>query len=255
MMQMTRQKFLTRPSAFTLVELLVVIAIIALLMGILLPALNAARKQAYATVCKSNLRQIGIAAGFYTEAWNYFIPRGTSSTPAKTWFNMFMPYLSVKPKDGDYRSVKVYRCPAYPDKRQTICFVNNGWKFSNADDVDGSAIDDPTRIFGVKKVDTKIYMTDNDDGLGRSIITKETDPDLDRCDVWSRTHLAFNPVNAGERRVGRTRHSKGASNPGCHYLFLDWHVEWIAAGDPLDKADPVQLRKLKELLKTWNYDY
>jgi len=59
-----------RQSGFTLIELLIVIAIIALLMGILLPSLQAAREQARATGCRANLQQWGLIMSMYAEQNN-----------------------------------------------------------------------------------------------------------------------------------------------------------------------------------------
>jgi len=64
-----------KAAGFTLIELLVVIAIIALLMGILMPALSRARKQAWGVSCGSNLRQVGVAANLFAQDHEGKIPR------------------------------------------------------------------------------------------------------------------------------------------------------------------------------------
>lgn len=90
----------TRPwLAFSLVELAITIAIIAILIGMLLPALARARAAQRRTTCLSNLRQIATAFSLYAQDYGGYGPEDYSEA---TWDALIWPYLKVE---------AVYLCP------------------------------------------------------------------------------------------------------------------------------------------------
>lgn len=126
----TNRRSASRQAGFTLVELLVVIGIIALLVGILLPALSKAREQGNKTVCLAGLHGMGQMLHLYADDNQGRVPVGYASSKHAgymVWQNGSFQVMGCFFNGGYLSQAKGFYCPSQLDTRWQYNSTDNPW--------------------------------------------------------------------------------------------------------------------------------
>ena len=218
-----------RPVAFTLVELLVVVSIIAVLIGLLLPAVQASRAAARRTQCASNLRQVGLAMGQFCDAHRGQFPdtsHNQSGDVEQSWIYTVAPFME---------SVDAIRI--CPDDRKAADRLDQ--KLTSY--VMNAYLTDEPRSFAVTNHNK---LRESSKTLVAFEIADQKAPIIENDHVHN--HAWFTSLTVARKQVLQKIEADAAIERhagSSHFLYADWHVgptpavtvaEWADTQTPTD---------------------
>ena len=240
-----------RAGGFTLIELLVVIAIIAMLIGVLLPALKGARDSARSIICTSNLRTLSIITQQYADDYNGVLPRSSHSAGFNQlpWAATLYEPITGRPFEGTSYSWDNegwweatnthYRCPhdrrespieqpGLPFSLPALSYGFNVYfelKPSEIDPGRSSNSERPPwqRVTSIPRPSSTVLMGELVDSASRDHIMAH---------FW-RT-LGVNP----DSEIAMHRHG-GTSNSASGYAWLDGHASTVAFSETYDPSNSI----------------
>lgn len=230
---------------FTLIELLVVIAIISLLIGLLLPAVQAAREASRGISCLNNLHQIGIGMHGYHEAHQSFPPGGIELIAMKpggrqySWCAFLLPFVEQqnlydtidfdkpyyvgKNIDAAQARLEIFVCPSTPHSEDGLA---GGLGASDYGGIFGERITGPNEPpKGAMIYDTAFRMSDIRDGATHTLMISEDSGC--KSGQWINAQNVFDQAFAINQAPAFENDIRSLHPGGANGLFCDGSARFL----------------------------